>query len=141
MKSGKMKAAMRLLSSSEASILSVHDKVSTNNSKGTRTVLDELKAKHPPRKEVNPDAVVAEPERDLHPVVFECIDAESIWKAALRTNSGAGPSGADASFWKQICTSSQLASDDLCASLALVAKKIATTYVDPNGLGSFTACR
>ena len=47
MKRGKVKAAMRLLSSSEASILSVHDKVSTTNIEGTRTVLDELKAKHP----------------------------------------------------------------------------------------------
>ena len=141
MKRGKVKAAMRLLSSSEASILSVHDKVSTTNTEGTRTVLDELKAKHPLRNEVNPDAVLSEPERDFHPVVFECIDAEFIRKAALRTNGGAGPSGADASFWKRICTSFQLASDDLCASLALVAKKIATTNVDPNGLGSFTACR
>ena len=32
-------------------------------------------------------------------------------------------------------------SDDLCTSLALVAKKIATTYVDPKGLGGFLACR
>ena len=105
--------------------------------RGLEPVLDELKAKHPLRNEVNPDAVLSEPERDFHPVVFECIDAEFIRKAALRTNGGAGPSGADASFWKRICTSFQLPSDDLCASLALVA----TTYVDPNGLGSFTACR
>ena len=75
MKRGKVKAAMRLLSSSEASILSVHDKVSTTNIEGTRTVLDELKAKHPLRNEANPDAVLSEPERDFHPVVFECIDA------------------------------------------------------------------
>ena len=116
-------------------------KLALLTSRGLEPFLDELKAKHPLRNEVNPDAVLSEPERDFHPVVFECIDAEFIRKAALRTNGGAEPSGADASFWKRICTSFQLASDDLCASLALVAKKIATTYVDPNGLGSFTACR
>lgn len=73
--------------------------------------------------------MLSEPERNFHPVVFECIDAEFIRKVALRTNGGAGPSGADAGFWKRICTSSQLASDDLCTSLALVAKTIATMWI------------
>ena len=56
-------------------------------------------------------------------------------------HGGAGPSGADANFWRRICTSVQQVSDDLCTSLALVAKKIATTYVDPKGLSGYLACR
>ena len=119
-----MKAAMRILSSSEASVLSVNDSINTTNAEGTRT--DEIKAKHPPWNKVNPqpDAVLSEPERDFHPVSFDCIDAESIWKAALQKNGVARPSGADDSFWKWIYTSFQLASDDICASFALVEKRL-----------------
>ena len=141
MRRGKVKAAMKLLSSSEASLLSIHDEVNTPNSGESTTVLEELKAKRPPRSEVNPDTVLYDHGKDFHPVLFDCIDAESIRKATLRTNGGAGPARTDASFWKRICTSFHQASDDLCTSLALIARKIATTYVDPAGLSSFTACR
>ena len=140
MKKGKVKTAMRLLSSSEASILSIHDE--TRNTSGESvSVLDELISKHPARSDVNPSAVLADHEGDFHHVVFDCIDAESIRNAALRTNGSAGPSGVDAQFWKRICSSFQSVSDDLCSSLALVARKIASTYVDPEGLASLTACR
>ena len=113
---GKVKAAMKFLASSEASILSIHDKLQTTDTQdSTETVLDELKAKHPPKHDVNPDIVLSERERDFHPVIFDCLDAEAICKAALKTQGGAGPSGADASFWKRICTSFQTVSDELCA--------------------------
>ena len=142
MKMGKVKAAMKFLASSEASILSIHDKLQTTGTQdSTETVLDELKAKHPPKHDVNPDIVLSERERDFHTVIFDCLDAEVIRKVALKTQGEAGPSGADASFWKRICTSFQTVSDELCASMALVAKKISTSYVDPEGLSAFTACR
>ena len=141
MRRGKVKAAMKILSSSEASLLSIHDEVNTANPGESIMVLDELIAKHPPRSEVNPNTVLSDHGKDLHPVLFDCIDAESIRKAALRTNGGAGPSRADTSFWKQISTSFHLASDNFCTSLALIARTIATTYADPDGLSSFTACR
>ena len=48
MKQGKVKAAMRLLSESEASVLSISEIVESSNGE-TRTVLEELKAKHPPK--------------------------------------------------------------------------------------------
>ena len=54
---------------------------------------------------------------------------------------GAGPSGTNAAFWKCLCTSFAHASNDLCASLALLAKKISTTYVNPEGLSCLTASR
>ena len=142
MKVGKVKAAMRILASSDTSILSIHDNLQTTNSHSTgMTVLDELKAKHPSKGKINPDVILSEGEGDFHPVVFDCLDADLIRKAALKTNGAAGPSGADANFWKRICTSFEIVSDDLCTSLALVAKKISSTYVDPDGLSSYTACR
>ena len=56
--------------------------------------------------------------------------------------SGAdGPSSADARDRRRCCCSFEKASDDLCDSLALVAKKICTKIVDPKGLFAFVAGR
>ena len=40
-----------------------------------------------------------------------------------------------------MCVSFHGASKSLCDALAAVARRISTTYVDPEGLGAFTACR
>ena len=47
----------------------------------------------------------------------------------------------DAYGWRWICTCSQHASNDLCHALALMARRISSTMVDPQGLSAFTACR
>ena len=59
--------------------------------------------------------------------------------AALHTNGSAGPFGLDALGWRRLCTSFQHAFIDLCNNLALVARKICTTYVDPQGIAALTA--
>ena len=61
--------------------------------------------------------------------------------AALRTKGAAGPSGLDAYGWKHLCTSFQAASDDLCDGLALVAKCICTSFMDPAGITALVASR
>ena len=77
----------------------------------------------------------------VHPVVFEAIDATSIKRAALHTDGAAGPSGIDARGWRRLCTSFQSASDDLCHSLALLARRLCTEFVCPEGLMALVACR
>ena len=142
MKQGRVRVAMRLLSSSEATILSINDKIcKVHSARGStgRTILEELKAIHPAKGVFNQYAVLNKQERDFHPIVSDCIDAKSIQKAVLRTRAGAGPFGADTSFWKRICTSFPLVSNDLCASLALVAKKfhpicLSKWFKQPHGL-------
>ena len=42
--------------------------------------------------------------------------------------------------WKRFCSSYGKASEDLCKAIARVARRINTSYVDPKGLMSFTAC-
>jgi hypothetical protein len=140
MSQGKVQAAMRLLSSSEASILSVNDMVETSSGE-SRSVLEELRAKHPPKAPLDPDTIISNPEREFHPVVFDAISNVTIRRAVLKTTGGAGPSGTDAAFWKRLCSSFSHSSNDLCASLALIAKKISTSYVDPEGLTCLTASR
>ena len=56
-------------------------------------------------------------------------------------NDAAGPSGMDVAAWKKLCTSFRGASDSLCSALAAVARRLATTLVDPAGLAAFTAGR
>ena len=48
--------------------------------------------------------------------------------------------GTDAYSWRRLCTVFKKASRTLCHSLSLVAKRLCTTYVDPDGLSAFLAC-
>ena len=74
-------------------------------------------------------------------MIFEALDGAVIRNAALRTRGAAGPSGLDAFGWRRLCTSFQRAYDDLCCSLALVARKLCTSCVDPDGIIAMVACR
>ena len=97
---------------------------------------DILREKHPNGEPAHQSLIRAHEDMDyteVHPVIFDSIDALSIKQAALRANGAAGPSGADAQAWKRFATSFGWPSDDLCSALACVARKIATSNVDPNG--------
>ena len=139
MMQGRVSAAMRLISDSPSAGLLDLDTVVTES----KTVRDVLKEKHPEAMNVERDTLLAETDGPPapHPVLFDCLTGSSIKTAALRTFGGAGPSGIDASGWRRLCCSFHTASTSLCEALAAVARRIATTYVDPRGLTSFTACR
>jgi len=129
---GKVKAALRMLmDNSCGSFLPLSTPV------GDSTVLDELVKKYPPPSPVVPDALV-DPNGPLpdcsHPVIFECLDEHVIRSTALHVDGAASPSGLDAHSWRRLCTSFHNASTDLCHSLALVTRKIATSFVDPEAL-------
>ena len=107
------------------------------------TIRDVLLSKHPSGRPVSTNAlynVTAEPP-SVHPVVFDVIDADSIKRVALHTDGAAGPSGVDARGWRRLCASFHSASNDLCQSLALLARRVCTEFVCPEGLMAFTACR
>ena len=141
---GKVKSALRLLSETRKGSPLRIDMLLASGEETTSTVRDELLKKHPSGQTASPEALL-QPHSLLpppnRPVIFEHIDAASIRSAALRTNRSAGPSGLDASSWRCLCTSFHSTSNELCNSLALVAKKICTSHVDPYGLAPFTACR
>ena len=140
---GKTKAALQLLyNRGKGGVLHLDDTVPSNNG-GSTTVLEALKSKHPTSQPASTNAIhPAEDEStDIHPVVFDCIDAAQIRSAALRTNGAAGPSGIDAKGWRRLCTAFKSDSNDLCHSLALLARRLSTTYLDPTGLSPFLACR
>ena len=127
---GKTKAALRLLSEqSKGGVLHLDDPIETEN--GQRKVRDILLEKHPPSQPVHHDAIINDDPPDVHPVLFESLDADVIRSAALHTSGAAGPSGVDALGWRRLCTSFKTASFELCNSLALTTKHLCTELVDP----------
>ena len=78
---------------------------------------------------------------DVNPVVFEAIDATTVKTAALHTDGAAGPSGTDVCGWRWLCASFHSASTELCHSLALLARRLCSQYVHPDGLSALLACR
>ena len=73
--------------------------------------------------------------------MFDSLDSKRIKSADLRTSGAAGPSGLDALAWRRLCTSHKTASNELCNALALVAKCLCTTHIDPQSIAPLTACR
>ena len=140
MRKGKVKSAIRLLMKHERPLHSIHSQIDPE-SPVNRTVLDELKVKHPQGSDICDANLVDGQRGNFHPIIFERIDGESIRKATLLTDGAAGPSGIDALGWRRLVTSFKKASDDLCVSMACVARRISSDYVDPESLVSFTACR
>ena len=71
----------------------------------------------------------------FHPVIFE------VSPDSKCTGGAAGPSGLDAFGWQHLCTSFQGVSNDLCCALTLVARRLFTSQVDPDGIVAMVACR
>ena len=138
---GNVKAAMRLLSNQSGNnqFLSLQSKVGN----GTNTERDILLEKHPASGPLCFDALV-EPADNMsipHPVIFQNIDGKAIKSAVLKVKGSAGPSGADSSAWKRFCTAFRRASDELCSAISTVARKLCTTFVAPEGIAAYNACR
>ena len=142
MLAGKTKAAFRFLSDEGGSTLQVHQRIDPENT-DSKTVLQILKEKHPPAGVLEEDALLPESHRVMEslPVIVDNITSETIRRAALRCGGSAGPSGLDATAWQRMCTSFKGASSELCASLALFARRVSTQSVDFECLSAYTNCR
>lgn len=108
----------------------------------TRLYWTSFAKKHPTGQDVISESIVLDPSTmQFHSVIFETLDCEAFQNAALKTDHSAGSSGVDARGFRRMCTSFGRASNELCWSMSCVARRIASTYVDPSTLVSFTACR
>jgi len=77
----------------------------------------------------------------FHPVIFDNLDGVLVRCTILRMDGAAGPSGLDVTSWKKLCTCFKNAYNTLCDALSAVARRLATTFIDPTCLDTFTACR
>ena len=138
---GKCKAALDLISNVEkGGILHLNDPADPDNPTSP-TVREVLISKHPPAKPAHPNCILTDEPDNPHPIMFESLDGSIVRSAALRVSGAAGPSGLDAHEWRRLCTSHKAASRDLCASLATVARRICSSYVDPTSIKPLLACR
>ena len=138
---GNTKAALRLISEGRrGNILHLNDTIPSVNNNNSQSVLDILKLKHPPGQPVDTTSLAhgVDNPPTVHPVIFDSINANAIRLAALRTEGAAGPSGIDSHGWR-ICTAFKSAFNDTCHSLALLARRIYTSFVDPSGLSPLLA--
>ena len=72
---------------------------------------------------------------ETHPVIFDGLTGNLIRRTALRTHGSAGPPGLDSSAWQRMCTAFRKAADDLCLSMALVARRICREDITDKSIG------
>ena len=68
-------------------------------------VLEGLKENHPPASKIEDECLLNGPVDQLPPNIFDLINEQMIYDAALRTKSSAGPSGMDAELYRIILCS------------------------------------
>ena len=129
---GKISAAMRWIGESSTGILDANEETMT-----------ELVKKHPTSKLAEYGSVLKGPELKVEPVIFNNIDGKLIQACAKRTAGAAGPSGLDSDGWKRILCSKQFGkkTDELCDAIALMGRRLCTSYIDPALLQPYVACR
>ena len=134
MEEGKVSAALRCIGSQASNVL-----------KPSADVITELANKHPDSKMAVTGGLIQGPlpKKAVEEVIFENLDAFSIFKAAKKVNGAAGPSGGDADLWQRMLCSKQFKKKpaELCEALADLAKKLNTSEVNPKYLRAFVAGR
>ena len=135
MLSGKVHAALRLLSDTENARILLTSK----------QAVDLLKEKHPVGAPKYDHILLHGPEELYEEYAYEEINGALIYKIAREIKGVAGPSNLDANVWRRILTSSPFGdnSRDLCSAIALMAKKSCLKrYCGNDGsLEAFLACK
>ena len=105
-----------------------------------KTLLEE---KHPKEKEVCRDVLLPQSANDPEPVIYEEIDGAAVYKAAKQIQGSGGPTLIDADGWRHILCSKSYgtASNELCETIADLAKKLCREDVNSDTLHEFIANR
>ena len=130
---GKINAALNLLSTeTSGGVLPLSE-----------SVIAGLNQKHPAPAPVQDDALLFRPINKIPANFFDSIDEQSITKAAQLTKGGAGPSHLDAKQYRHILLSNKYKSENkrLREQIAKLARKLATTILDPTTLEALVCCR
>jgi hypothetical protein len=129
---GNTRGAMRMLAEkSRGGVLAL-----------TSGVVKDFASKHPQNELPEPETLIqGTPPPDLDPIVFEAIHGKNIKAIALKTDGAPGVSQLDDITWHKMVSSFKQTSLELCNSVALMARRLATEYRDPAGLEAFLANR
>ena len=96
---GKITAAIKLLDRESSTALVTP----------LREVLEELEKKHPSTAEIREECLLNGPIDQIPPNIFDLINKQMIYDAALKTKGSAGPSGMDAELYRRILCSKNFA--------------------------------
>ena len=130
---GKINAALNLLSTEGGGgVLPLSE-----------SVINSLVEKHPSPAPIQEDALLHGPVNKVPSNYFDSIDEETIAKAAQLTKGAAGPSHVDAKHYRHILLSNKYKTENkqLREQIAKLARKLASTIVDPATLEAFICCR
>ena len=129
---GKVSSAMRWIGSQSTTVLPADPRV-----------MDELERLHPQGSPASPSTILHGPMQKIEAVIFDGIDGEMIERCAKRTQGSSWPSGLDADGWKRILCAKQFKSktEELCGSIADLARKLCSTHINPEYTRAFSACR
>ena len=144
---GKVKVALCVLNESGSKAdqpLSLSSPLSDSDP-SLETVCKAIISKHPDPAPISPlYSLLSDtppPDHEPHFAKFESIDGMLIRRTIMHMDGAAGPSGMDVSSLKKVCSSFGRESEDLCDSIASIAKKLRTRYVDPIGIEVLMASR
>ena len=132
MMQGKVQNALRYLS---------REATGNGNQPHMCTTHDILHDKHPPGASQVESFILRDAPNPVNSIVFDNLNTDTTHQAALHTYVVAGLSGLDAYAWRRLCSSFGSASHNLCSALAAVGRHICTTFLRPEGLSAFVACR
>ena len=104
---------------------------------------NEMASKHPSAEPAHPEALLSGPvPPSLHPVFYDALNGELIKKCTLRTKGSAGVSQQEDNLWHKMVTGHKEGnSAQICNAVASVARRLATEYVNPEGLEALLANR
>ena len=138
---GKTHAALDLLANhGKGGVLHLDDRASPEDLHSL-SVMDILQRRHPPGQPASQDFVIHRVPPEIHPVVFDSIDAQLVRSTTLSCKRAAGPSGLDNYAWRRLCSVFKSDSASLCQSLANVAKRICTSFFDPRAVSPLLTSR
>ena len=139
---GKTKATIHLTTENNNGWVSLPGNLVYAENADSHAVFKSLRSKHPPSQPCAIDTIGSPrfPSPTVQLVIFEGLNVQCIWSAALQTTGACGPSPTDAHCWRRLCCSFKTSSNDLWHSLVLVAKKLCLTSVNPVRLSAFLAC-
>ena len=130
---GKITAAIKLLDRESSTALVTP----------SREALEELEKKHPSAAEIREECLLNGPIDQIPPNIFDLINEQMIYDAALKTKGFAGPSGMDAELYRRILCSKNFASEGklMREELAVMTRNLLKSCCHPSLLEAYTSCR